>query len=301
MPLQRVSSPTAEPLTLAEAHGHLRTSNVELQDAKIQRAIRAARAACETRTQNQIMAARWKYLLDSFPGQDDGGADSYVPWGKTQGIPPNAIVLPIGPVLQVASITYLDMSGVTQTLVSGQANDYVVETSGQLTRITPPFGKIWPANLLPQIGAVAVTFDAGHAALATIDATADTIYVPGWKTLAVNEAVRLTNRDKSAIGDGAFPGGLAGYTDYYIQSVVSPDKYKLSATSGGGAIDITSAGTGEVLIGEVPANLADWMLLSLGTLYEIRQTVLVDQRVSQVELPSDFLDSMLDPHRIVLY
>lgn len=303
--LQRVTLPTSEPLSLAEGYGHLRTSSAELQDAKILRAIRAARAACETRTQNQIMAARWKLVLDSFPGQVDGGATSYVPWGKVLGIPPNAIVLPIGPVLQVVSITYLDMAGATQTLVAGQANDYVTESSGQVTRITPPFGKIWPANLMPQVGSVVVTFDAGHAALATVDASADTITVPGWKTLAVNDTLRLSNRDKTTLGDGSFPtisgGNLAGYTDYYVQSVVSADKYKIAATSGGAAIDITNAGAGETLIGEVPAGLADWMLLAVGTMYENRESISVDQRITQVELSEDFRDGLLDPFRITLY
>jgi hypothetical protein len=98
------------------------------------------------------------------------------------------------------------MAGVTQTLTAGQANDYVtVGRRPAVTRITPPFGKIWPANVMPQVGSIVVTFDAGHAALATVDASADTIYVPGWKTLAVNDVAAPSNRDKTTLGDGA-PG-----------------------------------------------------------------------------------------------
>jgi hypothetical protein len=86
-----------------------------------------------------------------------------------------------------------------------------------------------------------------------------------------------------------------------VQSVVSADKYKISATSGGAAIDITSAGAGETLIGEVPAGLADWMLLAVGTMYENRESISVDQRITQVELSEDFRDGLLDPFRITLY
>jgi uncharacterized phiE125 gp8 family phage protein len=297
-----VTPPTAEPLSLAEAYQHLRAASTELQDAKIWRAIRAARAACEIRTQNQVIAARWQLVLDSFPGSL-GGAVSYIPWGRTYGLPANAILIPKAPVLQVVSITWLDMAGVTQTLTAGQANDYVTDlgTPGTPARITPPFGKVWPANVMPQAGAIVVTFDAGHAALATFDASADTVYVPGWKTLAVNDAVRFTNRDRAAVGDGALPGGISALTDYYVRSVVSADKYTLSASSGGALLDITSAGAGEHFIGEIPAGLADWMALQLGTLYENRESISVDTRITQVELPSDFTDGLLDPYRLVLY
>jgi uncharacterized phiE125 gp8 family phage protein len=81
-----VTPPTAEPLSLAEAYQHLRAASAELQDAKIWRAIRAARAACEIRTQNQILAARWQLVLDSFPGQ-----------ARRRGV-----VHPLGPVLRPA-------------------------------------------------------------------------------------------------------------------------------------------------------------------------------------------------------
>lgn len=297
MPLQLVTAPTAEPVSLTEARAHLRAPSADTtQDALIGGLIAAARAAAETRCQRQIIAARWQLVLDSFPGQaDDGSAISYVPWGKTYGIPPNAILLPICPVLQVVSISYLDMAGVTQPLVVGQANDYVVQTAGQVARITPPFGKIWPANVMPQIGAVTVTFDAGDAALLTASPGADTISVPGWKTQAVADPVRLSNRD------GAFPGGLSAQTDFFVRSMASPNVYTLSASSGGALLDITSAGTGESFIGVIPQGLKAWMLMAIGALYENRESIAVDTRITSVEVPKDFLDGLLDPYRLVLY
>ena len=302
MPLQLVTGPAAEPLSLAQAYQQARASSTDNQDAKLLASIRAARAACELRTRQQLVAARWQYVLDSFPGPGVMGV-SYVPWGRTYGLPGNAIVLPIGPVLQVVSITYLDMQGVTQTLTQGQSNDFMVELGAGPTpcRITPPFGKVWPPNVMPQIGAVTVTFDAGYAALATFDAVADTVSIPAWKTLAVNDAVRFSNRDKAAIGDGALPGGISAYTDYYVQAVVSAGLYKLSASAGGSVLDITSAGTGETFVGEVPGDLASWMQLAVGTLYENRESVSVDTRITQVELPEDFVDGLLDAHRLELY
>lgn len=301
MTFRLLTPPTIEALSRIQAKNHVRLTTTD-EDAWVDAAIAAVGRSCETRCQNQILAARWKLMLDSFPGTADGGAVSYVPWGKTYGLPPNAIVIAKAPVLQIASITYLDSAGATQTLAAGQANDYVspdidsepVPSSG-IVRITPPFGKVWPANVMPQIGAVQVTFDAGYAAALIADAAADTVYVPGWKTLAVNDKARFTNRD------GALPGGLAERTDYFVRSIVSPDKYTLSATQGGSLLDISSTGTGDNFIGEIPPGLRAWQLLAFGTAYENRESVSVDQRITQIEIPEDFREGLLDPYRLVLY
>lgn len=293
MPLQLVSAPTLEPLSLVEAKLHARVSTTA-EDSLVTALIVAARDYAQNKTQRQIVAAKWKLVLDSFPGPSLIG----VPFGKPYGLPEHAIVIPIASVQQVDQIQYLDMNGTLQTMVAG--TDYVVDTSGDPTRITPPFGKIWPIPL-PQIGAIAVTFRAGLAAPLTADPAADTIYVPGWKTLAVNDTLRVFARDKAAAGDGAVPAPLAAYTDFYVKTVVGPDRYQLSATAGGALIDITSAGTGDIFIGELPQGLLAWMKLAIATLYENRPAAVIDQRVTEAELPSEFLDGLLDPYRLVLY
>jgi uncharacterized phiE125 gp8 family phage protein len=293
MPLQLIRDATAEPISLAEAKRHVRETT-SAQDQVLMILAAAARQYAQQKTQCQIVAARWKYVLDSFPGPSLMG----VPFGRAYGLPPQAILIPIGPVLQVVSVQYTAMDGTTQTLVAG--TDYVVEASSDPVRITPPFGKIWPIPL-PQVGAVSVTFDAGYACPLVADANADTISIPGWKTLAVNDTLRLSNRDHASDGDGAMPAGLSAYTDYYVQSVVSTDKYKLSLTAGGGAIDITGAGTGDTFVGVIPEGLKGWMLLSVGTMYENREAVMVDTRISVAELPLEWIDGLLDPYRRMLY
>jgi len=293
MPLQLIRDATAEAISLAEAKRHVRETT-SAQDQVLMILAAAARQYAQQKTQCQILAARWKYVLDSFPAPSLMG----VPFGRPYGLPRQAILLPIGPVLQVVSVQYTAMDGTLQTLAAG--TDYIVEASSDPVRITPPFGKIWPIPL-PQMGAVVVTFDAGYACPLVADASADTISVPGWKTLAVNDTLRLSNRDRSADGDGAMPAGLSAYTDYYVQSVVSADKYKLSATAGGGAIDITSIGGGDTFIGEIPSGLKGWMLLSVGTMYENREAVMVDTRISVAELPLEWIDGLLDPYRRMLY
>jgi uncharacterized phiE125 gp8 family phage protein len=294
MPLQQITAPTAEPISRAQAKQQLRAVTGTAEDAFLDAVIAAARAACETRTQNQIVAARWKLVLDSFPGPSLMG----VPYGKPYGLPEHAILIPKGPVLQIVSIQYTDTGGVVRTLVAG--TDYVVDLSSSPARITPPFGAIWPVTL-PQIGAVVVTFDAGHAAPLVADAAADTIAVPGWKILAVNDAIRVSNRDELATADGSFPAPLAANTDFYVRTAPGNNLYTLSATSGGGLLDLTTAGAGKSFIGEIPGALRAWMMLAIGTLYQNRESVSVDSRITQVELPEDFREGLLDPYRIVLY
>ena len=89
MPLQLIRPPTAEPLSLAQAKGHLFIVTAD-DDALVVGLIAAARAYAQTKTQRQIMAARWKLVLDSFPGPSLIG----VPYGKPFSLPEHAILLP---------------------------------------------------------------------------------------------------------------------------------------------------------------------------------------------------------------
>ena len=302
MPLELLTAPITEPLSLVEAKLHARvTASQTQEDSLINALVAAARDYAQNKTQRQLIAARYQYVLDSFPGPGVTGV-SYVPWGHTFGLPGNAIVLPIGPALEIESIKYTDMSGTVKTLTAG--TDYVVTglNSEQPVRITPPFGQVWPPNVLPQIGSVIVTFKAGMCAPVTsVDTAANTITVQGWKTLAVNDVVRLFVRDKASAGDGTLPAPLKALTDYYVQSVVSTGVYTLSASSGGAAIDITNVGGGDIFVGDLPQGMLSWLRLSVTTMYENRTAVLLDQRITQAALPPEFLDGLLDPYRLALY
>ena len=159
MSLQLVTAPTEEPVTLVEAKLHLRVDFSD-DDLLITALIAAARQAAETLTGRQLVTARWKYILDSFPGPSLMG----VPSGKTFTLPGHAILIPKAPVQSIVSIDYLDMNRTTQTM---PAVNYATDLACEPARITPIFGQIWPINL-PEIGAVSVTFDAGYGAAADV-------------------------------------------------------------------------------------------------------------------------------------
>ena len=152
MPLQLVTPPAGEPVSLAEAKQHLRVDGGD-DDLLIGSLIIAARQAAETKTGRQLITARWKLLLDAFPGPLMQSAT-----GASFSLPGHAILLAKCPVQSVVSIEYLDMNGTTQVMPS---SDYVLDAACEPARLTPAFGKTWPPTL-PQMGAVSVTFDAGY-------------------------------------------------------------------------------------------------------------------------------------------
>jgi uncharacterized phiE125 gp8 family phage protein len=172
MPLQRVTAPSVEPVSLNEAKLNSKIDITD-DDAIVMSLIMNAREYAEMLTGRSFITTRWKLVLDAFPGPSLMG----VPMGRSFSIPEHAILLPKSPVSQIVSIQYLDMSGILQTM---PATDYVADLASEPTRITPVFGKIWPITLL-QIGAVSVTFDAGYGPDAT--------YVPegikGWIKMRV--------------------------------------------------------------------------------------------------------------------
>lgn len=275
MPIAVVTPPYAEPLSLAEARLHIKSDGTE-DDALIMGAIAAVRGFAEHETGRQLVAARFRQTLDAFPGQRL--------WIEESG--PNCkqiILLERTPVLQVVSVQYVAADGTLTTLAADQ---YLVDLDSQPARIAPAWGKTWPFPR-DQIAAVMITFDAGHAAPFTADATTNAIAVRGLPAKVIGDVLRLTN------SGGALPAPLAVNTDYYVQSVVSAGVYTLAATSGGSAIDLTTAGTGTNYVGEVPEGIKSWMKLRLGSLDLNRES-----EVSDKLQPLPFIDRLLDPYRV---
>ena len=103
MPMQLMTPPAGEPISLAEAKLHLRV-DFDDDDSLIQVLISAARQAAETLTNRQFVTARWRMVLDSFPGPSLMG----VPAGQTFTLPGHAVLLPKSPLASV--VPMLSMS-----------------------------------------------------------------------------------------------------------------------------------------------------------------------------------------------
>lgn len=277
-----MSAPQGDPIHLLEARAQVK-QDIGDDDALFNIWIGAAADFCQAETWCQLVSARWKQVMDAFPNPSQQGIYD----GQSFSLPKNAILLDRSPLIQVVSITYIDMNG---SLATMPPSDYTVDMSCSPPRITPVFGKIWPIPL-PQMGSVQVTFDAGYIAPIVIDINANTIAPKNWKTLAVNDSIRVSN------SGGALPAPLQVMTDYYVKSVVSAGVYTLSATPGGAVIDITDAGTGNQYLGELPRGLKGWMLMRIESLFTHRGEVAV---VKGVLVPLPYIDRLLDPFRVSL-
>lgn len=222
--LRVTSEAFAEPVSLQEMRDHLRIDGTD-QDSLVAGWIAAARQYAEDIVNRQIVTAAMRMTLDEFPcGMVAIDHRDYAAAAK--------ILVPRAPLQSVASITYVDTAGDTQTL---DAADYRVDTESEPARITPAYGLTWPATRC-QTGAVTVNFVAGHLTPFTAVAGTDTLTAQG-RTFTNGDVLRLKN------SGGALPTGLTETTAYYVVNA-SGSTFKLSATEGGSAIDITDAGQG---------------------------------------------------------
>jgi uncharacterized phiE125 gp8 family phage protein len=121
MPLELVTAPTTEIISLATAKGHLRVDGSD-EDSLITDQVTAARERIEEFLGRQLITATWRLYLDEWP---TGGT----------------IRLPKPTLQTVTSIKYLDSDGVEQTVAS---TVYDVDIYSVPARIRPAWGQDWP-------------------------------------------------------------------------------------------------------------------------------------------------------------
>jgi uncharacterized phiE125 gp8 family phage protein len=133
--LSVTTPPAGEPLTLADAKGHMREDGTD-QDVHIAGLIAAVRRDQEDRLGVALITQTMAMRMDRFPA---------------------LLELPRSPVQSVTSIQYVDLDGVTQTLAG---TEYTADLYSTPPRIVPAYGKSWPSTrAVPN--AVTVTFVAG--------------------------------------------------------------------------------------------------------------------------------------------
>jgi uncharacterized phiE125 gp8 family phage protein len=225
-----------------EAKAHLRVDSSD-DDTLITNLIRAAREYAEDFQNRAYVVRTYELLFDDAI--------------------PETIYPPYPPLVSVSSITYVDTDGVTQTVT---ASVYDVDTKSEPGRIYEAYGQSWPSSIRAVNNTIAITCVAGYLTKITnVDAETDYITITG-RTFADTDKVRIST------SHGTKPTGLELNTDYYVRDWdAANSKFKLAATSGGAAIDITDAGSGTRFIGELPEQFKVGVKLLLGHLYENRE------------------------------
>lgn len=142
MGLTRLTAPSEEPVSLAEAKQHLRVDH-SADDSLISALIATAREAAETRTGRALVSQTWR--------------STHAAW-------PQDIALPRPPLVSVQAVTYLDDEGLRQTLA---ASAYQVITDSLVGSIVPAYGASWP-SARNEPGSIRIDYTAGYGSAANV-------------------------------------------------------------------------------------------------------------------------------------
>jgi len=259
--LKRVSGPALEPVSVTEAKSWLRITGDD-ENTLIGTLVSQARQWVEEYTRRALLAQTWDLTLQKFPA---------------------CIDINRSPLRSVTWIKYNDTNGDQQTLAT---TEYTVDDVSEPAKVIEAYSKTWPSTY-GHINDVTVRFVAGYAATMTAVAATNVLTAVG-HSYADTDPVRFWNTG------GSLPGGLVANTDYYVRDV-SGDTFKVAATSGGSAIDITTPGTGVHFVGEIPRPIIQAMLLLVGELYERREAAIVGAPITEVPFG---VQALLAPYRV---
>ena len=157
-----VTPPIAEPVSLDEVKMHLNITNSDSDNYLSGIVIPGARDFVESETQKSLVTQTWLYKMDGFPG--------FNPLYESVDYP--IIIVPKAPFQEIVSFTYVDVSGITQTLeacsIDGTTPDeqmygYQIDPGSetQPARLIPPWARPWPpSRRIP--AAVQVQFICGY-------------------------------------------------------------------------------------------------------------------------------------------
>lgn len=268
-----ITEPTAEPIDLLEAKGHLRVS-ISDDDQLITRLISACRRRVEQHLRRALITQTWLVTWDLWPLNVDRFPRAEM------------FEVPLPPLQVVNSLQYIDVNGVLQTL--DPTTLYQADAESEPARVMPQYMQVWPpVRYVPN--AVQLNFTCGYGT--AFAANGATLTAAG-NTFANGDKLRVWN------SGGALPTGLSENTDYYAVNV-SGNTFGLSATLNGGAISTTGAGTGTQYAGKrvLPEGIRQAMLLLIGAWYESREAFITDSRVASIDIPRG-VEYLLDSYRI---
>lgn len=140
MGLSLVEAPAEPPVTRAMVKAHLRVEHDE-DDTLIDLYIGAETAYAEKFTGRVLIAQTWDYTQDGFPAASD----------------PQEIRIPLGNVLSVLGVFYLDAEGGEQTL---DPTNYDVDLTSFQARVALSASGSWPTTY-DGLNGVRVRFTAG--------------------------------------------------------------------------------------------------------------------------------------------
>jgi hypothetical protein len=171
--LTKLVDAAVEPVSLDDAKAFLRLE-VSDDDATVTRLMKAARKRCEQIADRSFITTTWQLNMDflplsagpflnfPYPFAIGGQSATYNRVNKDDG----AITLPRPPLINITSISYINMGGtVTNLDVSPTTTDFIL-SAGTPGRIYPPYGKFFPWAR-PQPQSATIVYASGYGPDAT--------------------------------------------------------------------------------------------------------------------------------------
>lgn len=251
-----ITAPTAEPISTAEAKTHLNIASAfTSDDTLIAGLVTAAREHVEAVSGHTLVLTTLELRLDDFPAGD-------------------RVKLPGGPLRSIVSVKYLDKDSVSTTWA---ASGYFADTHEHPGYLLLDYDSDWPSDFtaLPK-NAVRIQYRVGYAIPITA-ATTDIITATG-------HPYADADIDRVWTSAGTLPTGLSADTDYHIRDSVAGTTFKVAASAGAIAVDITGAGSGANFIGEIPQRYIHAMKLLISHWYENREAVVAGTISKEIEL-----------------
>lgn len=140
---QLVSGPEVEPVSLAEAKGHLNASGSS-KDDYITSLTLASRVAIERYLNRALITQEWKVFYDRWCEE---------------------LQIPFPPLQSIETVKFFDTNGVEQTLTQG---DYLwVVKTAEPGRVLRKYGAVYPELQMGRPDAIEIAFTAGYGDEAT--------------------------------------------------------------------------------------------------------------------------------------
>lgn len=178
--------PAREPVTLADAHAHLRLSHTH-EDALLERLVTAARTEVERLTGRALITQSWRQYIDEMPAE-------------------RTIRLPVAPIRQVDALTLFASDGTAHVLPPER---YVTDLASNPARLRVRAGLEPPRR---ELNGIEVDMTAGYG-----DQPAD---VPAGLRTAILMLMGFWYERRSLVEDGA----ISGFLPHGFAGALSPYK-----------------------------------------------------------------------------
>jgi uncharacterized phiE125 gp8 family phage protein len=155
------------PVTRDELISYLLLDGLDTQDDILDAMLKSATDFVEAETNQQLLTAVYQWKLDEFPSanldvRSPGYSESWRP--LVQNPHYSTLKIPVSPISAVASVKYLDLNAVEQTIDTAT---YTVDTVSRPGRVVLNQGAYWPFTRI-QANAVTVEFTAGYGAASAV-------------------------------------------------------------------------------------------------------------------------------------